>query len=218
MLPFHLCALRLLEDKFHFVACCWKFVVWHALWNHELKFLDINGYQHFLRIFVVKLNFFVIGVKIHSDNFVGVHFSYKPKEYSFGVFGGDFDILSFLGILDDWAHAITIQVKYIDNELELFLFGGIPLEDDLIFEVKIEGEGFSDGQIDETLGLFELLADPLGELFVEFLENLLLLLDFDDLLLAVWLWVLGLDRGHLFIYLNWNGGDCLDLLLHRDAA
>ena len=218
MLPSYLSALGLLEDKFHFVPGCWQLVVWHTLWNHKLQFLDVNSHENFLWILVVKLYLFVICVKIHCDHFAAVHFSYQPEENRFRVFCRDFDILSFLGIFNDWHDAITVQVKDVNDEFELFLFGGVPLENKLVFEVEIKGERFSDGQIDETLGLFKLLADPLGELGAEFVLNLWLLLDFDDLLLAVRLRVIGSDRGHLFIYLNWNGGDCLDLLLHCDGV
>lgn len=218
MLPSYLCALGLLEDKFHFVPSCWQLVVWHTLWNHKLQFLDVNSHENFLWILVVKLYLFVICVKINSDHFTAVHFSYQPKEDRFGVLGRDLNVLSFLGILNDWNNTITVQIKYVNNEFELFLFGWIPLKNEFVFEVEIKGERFCDGQIDETLSLFELLTDPLGELGAEFVLNLWLLLDLEDLLLAVRLRVIGPDRGHFLIYLNWNGGDFFDLLLHCDGA
>ncbi len=100
-----------------------------------------------MRIIVIKLDFFVVCVKVYSDDFAAVDFSNKSKEDGFGIFGGDLNVLSFLGILDDREHAIIIEVEYINNQFEFLLFGGVPLKDQLIFKVKIKGEGLSDGQL-----------------------------------------------------------------------
>ena len=99
-------------------------------------------------ILVIKLDFFVVGVKIYSDDFAAINFSNKPEKDSFRIFCSDLNVLSFLCIFDHREHAITVKVEYINNEFEFLLFGGVPLEDELIFVVEIEGEGLSDGELD----------------------------------------------------------------------
>lgn len=168
-------------------------------------------------ILVVELYLFVVCVEVHSDNLAAVYFAYEPEENSLRIFGCDFNVLSFLGVLDDRHDSITVQVEHVDDEFEFFLFGGIPLENELIFEVKIKRERLCDGQIKNGLGLLQLLANPLGQLLVKLLLKCGLLLDFKNLLCVLKLRVLGSYRGYLLVHVNGNGRNGLDLLFAHNA-
>lgn len=216
MFPSDLCAFTLLQNQLHFVPGCRQLVVGNAFLYHEIQFLHVDCHQNALWILVVKFYLFVVSIEIHCDHFAAVHFTDQAEKDGFRVFGCYLNVLSFLCVLDDLHVAIAGQIKDINDEFEFLFFGGIPLENDLIFAAELEGEALSDGKIEDILGLLELLVDPLGELLVELLLHLGLKLDLHILLFAFYGgrgW--DYDWVNFLIDVDWDCRNGLDLL-HGD--
>lgn len=160
MLSPDLSAFRLSKNWTGLGSGCSQRVIRNTFFNNKLESFDINLNENSLWIFIIKLQVFVVSVKVNCKYFASKNFSYQTEKYCVWIFYCDLKIFRLLSIVNYGKSTITFKIKDIDNKFKLPLFGRIPLEYGLFSTLQYESKSLSDGQIDNTSSLLQLFFNP----------------------------------------------------------
>ena len=160
MLPSDFSAFGLSENWTGLGSGCSQRVIRNTFFDYKLKSFDINLNENSLWIFIIKLQVFVVSVKVNCKYFTSKNFAYQTEKYGIWIFYCDLKIFRLLSIVNYGKSTITFKIKDIDNKFKLPLFGRIPLKYGLLSALQYEGKTLSNGQIDNTSCLLQLFFNP----------------------------------------------------------